>query len=182
MKKADVIYNRNLIQSLTYDVKNEDGSTSTMKTPIVVYGTANVNVITDYQDGSFVWNDDKETIFFFNWNNQVEMNAPAPAMSLGAAVKAPCYVGFMPYSEIVSMKAVLIQETFDKICSSIGVSGAAKDYLFNKFFVETNQEYQIKKKKELKISYSNQHTAAHNSDKYFSEMDEYKKTVHPSIL
>lgn len=182
MTKTEVIYNRDLIKSLTYDVKNEDGSMTTMITPIAIFGSNNFNIVTDYHDGSFIWNDDKETIFFFQWNSQVEMNSPAPAMSVGAQIKAPCYIGFMPYNEIITMRAVLIEETFEKVCNKLGITGDAKKYLHHKYFIEPNQEYQIKQKRKLGISYNNQHSREYNKDKYFSEMDEYNKTIHPTIL
>ena len=182
MTKTEVIYNRELIKSLTYDVKNEDGTTSTMITPIAIFGSNNFNMLTDTHDGSFIWDDDKETLFFFQYNSKVDMNAPAPAMSVGAQIKAPCILGFMPYNEIITMRAILIEETFEKVCTKLNITGDQKKWIYHKFFVETNQDYQIKKKRELGISYCNQHSREYNKDRHYTEMDEYNKTVHPIIL
>lgn len=180
MQKAEVIYNRNLINSLTYTTKNEDGTEITMMTPIAVFGSNNFNMITDYHDGSMIWDDSRETIFFFQYNSKVDMNAPSMAMSPGSRPVSPCLLSIMPYNEIITMRAILIEETFDKVCNQLGITGDAYDKLYHKFFVETDQLYQIQQKR--KISYSSQHSKEWEKNRHYTEMDEYNKTVHPTIL
>ena len=180
MTKADVIYNRNLISGLTYTSKNEDGTEVTFKTPIAVFGSNNFNMLTDFHDGSAIWDDNRETLFFFQYNSKVDMNAPAPAMSPGDRPVAPCLLSIMPYNEIITIRAILIEETFDKLCAALSITGDAKAKLYHKFFVETSQKFQIEQKR--KISYVSQHSHEYEKDKHYTEMDEYNRTVHPTIL
>jgi hypothetical protein len=184
LTKDDVINARTLLESATYTTTNEDGSSVTFVSPIYIFGSNNFNIIVDYRNGTLIWDDDNSRILSFQYNSKVDMNAPAPAMSIGNKPMTPCLISIMPYNEIITMRSILTEESFNNLCTKIGatlIPSATKEKIYKKFFVELDQEYQIKQKR--KIGYSEQMSKekaeAINS---YDDNDEYKMTVEPHPL
>ena len=177
METSVVISNRTKMQKLTYLAPNEDGSYVELSTPIVVFGSNGLGIVIDSNDGTVMWDDDNEQIVYFQYATQMGTYSPSPSMSIGDQPMAPVQLMTMPYNEIISMRAVLTKDTFEKCCTEFGISSDAHDAMVHKFFVETNAVYQIKQKQ--KYSYSNQHSKEYNENRHykFPENAEYKTTV-----
>lgn len=179
MTKDQVLYYRNQIYQLDVTVPNEDGSTSIIKTPIKLMTDTNISQWLDMRDGSIIWNDDKELVLAFYYNSDM-YNDLTTAVSPGNRPKAPVYYGALPYDSIVSMRAVLLESTFFKIMDILGLNANEQKAMYHKFFVETDQEYIIKRKQQ--IGYSTQHSKEYMKDKSYDEFASYLKTVHAQSL
>lgn len=167
------------LDSLDIVVPKEDGTTEVVKTPIHLFCNTNVSQIIDWRDGSVIWDDDKELVKYFSYNSNEMMNL-TPAISPGERPVAPLYFGTLEYVSIISMRAVLIKETFDKLCDKLNISDQQYNQLYHKFFIETDQRYIINRKKQ--ISYSTQHSKEYDKDKHYDDAAAYIKTVHPVAL
>lgn len=181
MVLADVQASRALIDAMSFEVPKEDGTTETVQTPIMIYGSNNFNIITDYRDGSCIWDDDNQRLYYFNFN-MAQDGSPYGSLSVGNVPKAPGYISIMPYNEIITIRAEFTKTTFEKLCTALGsiMDSETKEKLYHKFFVETDQEYIIKKSKE--ISYSTQSSKEYQKHLLLKENAEYRKTVHPVAL
>ena len=168
------------IDKLNVTAKNEDGTEVIIKTPIHLYCDTNISQWTDWRDGSMIWDDDRELIITFSYNSNHTIPL-TPAISPGNRPVAPCYVGYIQYDSIISMKAVLIEETFWKLLDQLNITDeATRQTIYHRYFVETDQSYIIPRKN--KIGYSSQHSKEFMKDKYYDDMAQYKKTIHPQCL
>lgn len=179
MTKDQVQLVKNYIDGLDFVVPKEDGTTEVIKTPIHLFCNTNISQIIDWRDGSVIWDFENELVKYFSYNSNEMMNI-TPAISPGDRPVAPVYFGTLEFVSIVSMRAVLMENTFDIMCNQLNITGNQKEALYHKFFVMTDQKYTIQKKKE--ISYSTQHSKAFDKNKHYDEEAEYLKTVHPIIL
>lgn len=185
MTKDEVIRNRTLLRTATYTAKNSDGTSVTLISPLYVFGSNNFNIITDIYDGSFIWDDANERILFFQYNSKTDMNAPAPAMSVGNRPAAPVLISIMPYNEIITMRCILTEESFNNLCDKgLGVATLPADQkaaIYKKFFTDLDMETVIKQKR--KLNYVSQHLKTDDEKaNSFDDNDEYRKTVNPIPL
>ena len=176
MTIEQVIETRDRLKSLTFEAKKEGGSVVTCYTPIHVYCNSNLSYYTDWNDGSFIWDDAKAIFTVFSYNSNNNMAGITEAVSTGDRPVAPVYVASTAYTDIISMRAVLIEDTFYKLVESLGLSGDDVKNLYHKFFVETDQSYVIPRKN--KIGYSSQASKNFMKDKYYDDRAAYLKTVH----
>lgn len=176
MTIEQVISTRDQLKSLTFDAKKEDGSIATYYTPIHVYCNSNLSYYTDWGDGSFIWDDAKALFTVFSYNSNNNMAGVTEAISVGDKPMAPVYVSSTAYTDIISMRAVLVEETFYKLVETLGLSSQEVKDLYHKFFVETDQSYVIPRKN--KVGYSNQASKEFMKDKYYDDRAAYLKTVH----
>ena len=178
---ADVQASRALIEAMDFDVPKEDGTTETVHTPIMIYGSNNFNIITDYRDGSCIWDDNNQRLYYFNYN-MAQDGSPYGSLSVGNKPMAPGYISIMPYNEIITIRAEFTEETFEKLCTALGsvMTSEIKEKLYQKFFVETDQEWIIKNAK--KFSYTTQMSKEKQESLGFRDNAEYRRTVHPVAL
>ena len=181
MTKQDVIEARKILSKATYTYINAKGEEKKLPVPIGIYGSNNFNIVTDYHDGSFIWDDDNERILIFNYASQPDLNIPAPAMSAGKRPMTPVYLSIMPYNEIITLRATLDLEAFENVCAGIGTTlmpADVKKQVYNKFFRDTDMNNIIARKSDINyVSQRNKWTdQARNS---YDDLDEYNRTVRP---
>ena len=176
MTKEQVIETRDQLKKLTFNANKEDGTIVTCYTPIHVYCNSNLSYYTDWNDGSFIWDDAKAVFTVFAYNSNNNMAGVTEAISIGDKPVAPVYVSSTAYTDIISMRAVLMEDTFYKLVEAMGLSDQDVKNLYHKFFVETDQSYVIARKN--KIGYSSQADKKFMKDKYYDDRAAYLKTVH----
>ena len=180
MTKEQILAVRSEIDKLDIQVPNEDGvSYTTIKTPIHLFCDTNISQYIDWRDGAFIWDDDREMCIVFSINSNDHMNL-TPAMSPGSRPVAPVYVGYLQYDSIISMRAVLVEETFKILMNELHLDAETQKKLYHQFFVQTDQRYVIPRKNS--IGYSNQGSKAVEKNRFYDERNEYLKTVHAQSL
>lgn len=179
MTKDQVQTVKGYLDALTITVPKEDGTTEVVQTPIHLFCNTNISQIIDWRDGSVIWDFDNELVKYFSYNSHETMNL-APPISVGEKPVAPVSFGTLEFVSIVSMRAVLIESTFNILCNQLSLPASQKEALYHKFFVKTDQRYVIEQKN--RISYSSQHSKEYEKNKHYDEEVEYLKTVHPTVL
>ena len=181
MTKQDVIEARKILSKATYTFINAKGQKEELPVSIGIYGSNNFNIVTDHHDGSFIWDDDNERILIFNYASQVDLNISAPAMSAGKRPMTPVYLSIMPYNEIITLRAVLTLEAFEKTCDAIGTTLMPDDVrkkVYNKFFRDTDMHNIIARKADMNYV-SQKNKWADQARNSYDDLDEYNRTVRP---
>lgn len=178
MEKQEVITHRNLCYQATYTQRQADGTTKKAKVPIHIVCDNSLNII-DYHNGNVIWDDANSRIIYFTVNSPDKVfNSASASMTAGTKPAFPGAMIVVDYGEIQNLRVELNEEAFDAVIGSISMSADQKEYVRQKLFVETDQEYIIKRKKE--ISYMTQRKKdEEESLKNYDENDEYKRTVEP---
>ena len=130
-----------------------------------------------------IWDDANERILFFQYNSKDDMAAPAAAMSTGNRPMAPAIISIMPYSEIITMRCILCEESFGKLCDAIGsvLTAEQRANIYKLFFVDLDQENIINRKRKYNYVSQRLKTDDEASNSY-DDNDEYSRTVNPVIL
>lgn len=177
----DVKEARKLLEKATCTIVDAMGNKHKYQMPVGIYGSNNFNIVVDDHDGSFIWDDANERIILFLYASQPDLNIPAPAMSAGKRPMTPVYVSFMPYNEIISLRAVLTLEAFNNLCDAIGTSlmpANIREKVYNKFFRDTDMHNIIARKQDT--NYVSQNYKWFDQAKHsYDDQDEYDRTVRP---
>ena len=109
---------RDKIKSISFDIQREDGSTATLH-PILSCISANgTDRIYDKNDGCVKWDDDKEVVYSFLFNNNSHTNAMS--MSRGGKVIAPVKFQVVAYEDITRLESVFNWEMAQQMIIILG--------------------------------------------------------------
>ena len=167
---------RDKIKSISFDIQREDGSTATLH-PILSCISANgTDRIYDKNDGCVKWDDDKEVVYSFLFNNNSHTNVMS--MSRGGKVIAPVKFQVVAYEDITRLESVFNWEMAQQMATSLNMSVDEIRNLYERRFRAADIDWHVKH--DERLGYSNLHSQKYNSGLQHSDLDEYTETVHPA--
>lgn len=184
MEKETVIKFRNLAKQLTCTLYskelNKDGEHDKLVIPADIHIVCDnsLNAIDDHL-GSVQWDDDNEVFYIFRLNTQsAYYQGKTNTISTGDQPAIPICLIAVDYGEIQNMRFQLNREQFEKALVALNIPEDEGNYLRDKFFLELNQAYLIKKKRE--ISYDTQtRKDGEIAKRSYDDRYEYDMTMHP---
>jgi len=181
MDKQHVIAFREQYKQAKFTLNNRyDGTKKEFLPCLHVLCDNSLNAVDD-QYGSIIWDDDNERFYWFTTNSSSTVPFSTGTISFGNKPANPLCVVSVDYSEIQNMRMVMNEEAFENYIANTPLNtlmtDEEKEYIRNKFFVETDMHVAIPKK----------HTISYNtlapkdtpiSQKHYDDQDEYTYTVH----
>lgn len=180
METVDVVAFRQQFDKAYCILYNKkDGTEKRFLPPIHVCCDNSLNVIDD-RLGSVIWDDANSRFYWFRVNGPGSfINSPTSAMNFGSKVLVPGLIIAVDYGEIQNMRIIVSEEMLDRFMEGLGalMTEEQKEHVRHLILDETDMENIIQRKQT--VSYvtgmpKNQRL----TQKHYSDMDEYNKTVH----
>lgn len=153
MEKDAVIRIREAFRKAKFTLTSrKDGSKKEFSPQIHVVLDNSVNMIDD-GNGSLIWDDDNEMLWWFKANTLGSyINSPSASMSFGDKSEWPAMCIGSNYEQIQNMRILLNEEAYYNLCAEIGTDLMPEDAIMNnyiKIFEETDMNVVISRKREV---------------------------------
>lgn len=155
MEKAAVIKIRETFKKATFTLTNrKTGEKKQFSPQLHVILDNSVNII-DTGNGSLVWDDENEMLWWFKANTPGSyINSPASGLNFGSKVEWAAMCIGSNYEQIQNMRVLLNEEAYYNLCNAINEDGEIMtkeqiEHNYINIFEETDQYAVITRKREV---------------------------------